>query len=181
MYYCDARQSQQKGGCERNHVELRKILPKGRGISFDRLSGRDCAVLMSHLIPSPRPSLGGMCAVDMLLAAYGDDGQALLDALGIEKVPYGGLLMSPGAIERARRERGRAPLAPPRNRIEPLPKPVRMSSRANPRGPAEPCPEPIRTAPEAREAQARTGKTRDGRLRARPLTAGTPFPRAMFG
>ena len=27
--YCDARQSQQKGGCERNHVELRKILPKG--------------------------------------------------------------------------------------------------------------------------------------------------------
>ena len=112
VYYCDARQSQQKGGCERNHVELRKILPKGRGISFDRLSGRDCAVLMSHLNSEPRPSLGGMCAVDMLLAAYGDDGRALLDALGIEKVPYGELLMSPGAIERARRERGEAPLAP---------------------------------------------------------------------
>ena len=49
VYYCDVRQSQQKGGCERNHVEVRKILPKGRGISFDRLGGRDCAVLMSHL------------------------------------------------------------------------------------------------------------------------------------
>lgn len=112
VYYCDARQSQQKGGCERNHVELRKILPKGRGISFDRLSDPDCAVLMSHLNSEPRPSLGGMCAIDMLLAAYGDDGRALLDALGIEKVPYGGLLMSPAAIERARRGRGEGPLVP---------------------------------------------------------------------
>ena len=25
VYYCDVRQSQQKGGCERNHVELRKL------------------------------------------------------------------------------------------------------------------------------------------------------------
>ena len=41
VYYCDARQSQQKGGCERNHVELRKLLPKGRGIGFDALDGRD--------------------------------------------------------------------------------------------------------------------------------------------
>lgn len=112
VYYCDARQSQQKGGCERNHVELRKILPKGRGISFDGLAGRDCAVLMSHLNSEPRPSLGGMRAIDMLLAALGDDGRALLDALGVEKVPYGELDMSVGAIEAARRERGEGPLAP---------------------------------------------------------------------
>ena len=112
VYYCDVRQSQQKGSCERNHVEVRKIPPKGRGISFDRLGGRDCAVLMSHLNSEPRPSLGGMCAIDMLLAALGDDGRALLDALGVEKVPYGELDMSVGAIEAARRERGEGPLAP---------------------------------------------------------------------
>lgn len=41
VYYCDVRQSQQKAGCERNHVELRKLLPKGRGIGFDALDGRD--------------------------------------------------------------------------------------------------------------------------------------------
>ena len=40
------------------------------------------------------------------------DTRALLDALGIEKVPYGGLLMSPAAIERARRGRGEGPLMP---------------------------------------------------------------------
>ena len=101
VYYCDVRQSQQKGGCERNHVELRKLLPKGRGISFDRLTGRDCAVLMSQLNSEPRPSLGGMCAIDMLLAALGADGRELLDALGVEKVPYGELDMTVGAIEAA--------------------------------------------------------------------------------
>ena len=112
VFYCDVRQSQQKGGCERNHVELRKILPKGRGISFDRLTGRDCAVLMSQLNSEPRPSLGGMCAIDMLLAALGGDGRALLDALGVEQVPYGELDMTVGAIEAGRRERGEAPLMP---------------------------------------------------------------------
>ena len=112
VYYCDARQSQQKGGCERNHVEVRKILPKGRGISFDRLGGRDCAVLMSHLNSEPRPSLGGMCAIDMLLAALGADGRELLDALGVEKVPYGELDMTVGAVEADRRRRGEGPLMP---------------------------------------------------------------------
>ena len=112
VYYCDVRQSQQKGGCERNHVEVRKILPKGRGISFDRLGGRDCAVLMSHLNSEPRPSLGGMCAIDMLLAALGADGRELLDALGVEKVPYGELDMTVGAVEADRRRRGEGPLMP---------------------------------------------------------------------
>ena len=112
VYYCDARQSQQKGGCERNHVELRKILPKGRGVSFDRLTGRDCAVLMSQLNSEPRPSLGGMCAIDMLLAALGADGRELLDALGVEKVAYEELDMTLEAIEAARRGRGEGPLVP---------------------------------------------------------------------
>ena len=93
-------------------TEVRKILPKGRGISFDRLGGRDCAVLMSHLNSEPRPSLGGMCAIDMLLAALGADGRELLDALGVEKVPYGELDMTVGAVEADRRRRGEGPLMP---------------------------------------------------------------------
>ncbi len=31
---------------------------------FDALTGRDCAALMSHINSEPRPSLGGMCAID---------------------------------------------------------------------------------------------------------------------
>ena len=49
VYYCDVRASQQKGGCERNHVELRKLLPKRKGISFDKLTKADCAVVTSQL------------------------------------------------------------------------------------------------------------------------------------
>lgn len=106
VFYCDVRQSQQKAACERNHVELRKILPKGCNISFDRLTERDCAVLMSHLNSQPRPSLGGMCAIDMLIAALGKVACDFLDAFGIEKIPYEELLMSIEAVEAERRKRG---------------------------------------------------------------------------
>ena len=61
---------------------------------------------MSHLNSEPRPSLGCLCAIDMLIAACGDEGQALMDALGIEKIPYEQLLMSPEAINSARQSRG---------------------------------------------------------------------------
>ncbi len=110
IYYCDVRQSQQKGSCERNHVELRKILPKGKGINFDRLNRKDCSVLMSHLNSEPRKSLGGMCAIDMFVAAYGDTARKLLEAYGIEKIAYEDLNMSPMAIEIARKERFEEPL-----------------------------------------------------------------------
>lgn len=109
IYYCDVRQSQQKGSCEKNHVELRKILPKNRGISFDRLSRKDCAVLMSHLNSEPRQSLGGLCAIDMLIAAHGDCARKLLEAYGIEKIPFENLIMSPKAIGIARRQRHEEP------------------------------------------------------------------------
>lgn len=110
VYYCDVRQSQQKGGCERNHVELRKLLPKRRGISFDDLEPADMAAAMSQLNSEPRPSMAFMAPAAALAAAFGDDGHALMDALGIEEVPYAELLMGAEALNRARRERGRGPL-----------------------------------------------------------------------
>ena len=56
--------------------------------------------------------MGGMCAIDMLLAALGADGRELLDALGVEKVAYGELDMTLEAIDAARRGRGEGPLVP---------------------------------------------------------------------
>lgn len=110
VYYCDVRQSQQKGGCERNHVELRKLLPKGRGISFDDLAGRDMAVLMSQLNSEPRPSLMGLSPLALLRTALGRDADSLMDALGIEEVRYEKLDLTTEALNRARRERGEEPL-----------------------------------------------------------------------
>jgi IS30 family transposase len=110
VYYCDVRMSQQKARCERNHVELRKLLPKGRGIPFDLLDDHDMACVMGELDSEPRPSLGGLTPVAMLRAAYGPLAEDLMDALGVEDVPYEELDLTLRAVEAERRERGEAPL-----------------------------------------------------------------------
>ena len=111
LYYCDPRQSQQKGACERNHVEVRKLLPKGRGIRFDLLTRADCALLMSQVNSEPRGCLAWATPIRALLAAFGEVARRLLDALGVEELGPGELDLTPGCIERARAERGEAPLA----------------------------------------------------------------------
>lgn len=105
VYYCDARQSQQKAGCERNHVELRKLLPKGRGIDFDALDNWDMAELMSQLNSEPRGSLLGASPIALLKAAV-PGSEDVLDALGVAEVPFDKLDMTPGALNRERKERG---------------------------------------------------------------------------
>lgn len=111
VHYCDVRQSQQKGGCERNHVELRKLLPKGRKISFDDLEARDMAVAMSQLNSEPRPSLMALSPIAMLRAADPEAAAALADALGIEEVPYRELNLTINAINQNRKEMSLPPLA----------------------------------------------------------------------
>ena len=111
LFYCDPRRSDQKGACERNHVEIRKLLPKGAGIRFDRLAPADLALAMSHVNSEPRGALGFATPARAFRAMLGEDAAALLDAYGVEDVPLGDLDLTPGLIERARAERGDAPLA----------------------------------------------------------------------
>lgn len=96
VFYCDVRQSQQKGSCERNHVELRKVLPKGT--SFDGLTRADCALLMSHVNSEPRPSLAGLSPIRMFRLAYGELAERLLDALSIEEIGPGELNLTPSLL-----------------------------------------------------------------------------------
>lgn len=109
VYYCDVRQSQQKGCCERNHVELRKMLPKGY-FAFDSLQKRDIAIVMSHLNSQPRPSLGGLCAIDMFKAQHGDVADIILEGFGVEKVSFKKLNLTSKVIDVERRKRGEKPL-----------------------------------------------------------------------
>lgn len=105
-YYCDVRQSQQKASCERNHVELRKLIPKDRGISFDKLVAQDMAVCMSHLNSEPRHSLLGATPISALRGMLPEKTNALLDALGIVEMSYGELVLTIEAVNKARRARG---------------------------------------------------------------------------
>lgn len=111
LFYCDPRRSDQKGACERNHVEIRKLLPKGRGLRFDRLVPADLALAMSHVNSEPRGALGFATPARAFRAMLGDDAAALLEAYGIEDVPIDELDLTPGLIARARAERGDAPLS----------------------------------------------------------------------
>ena len=111
LFYCDPRRSDQKGACERNHVEIRKLLPKGSGLRFDRLAPADLALAMTHVNSKPRRALGFSTPARAFKAMLGEDAAALMDAYGVEEVPIGDLDLTPGLIERARAERGDAPLA----------------------------------------------------------------------
>ena len=53
VFYCDPLAPGQKGACERNHSELRRILPKGRS-DFDAPTCADLAVAASHVNSYPR-------------------------------------------------------------------------------------------------------------------------------
>lgn len=110
LYYCDPRQSQQKGACEKNHTEIRQVLEKGM-FSFDELTRADMAVLMSHVNSNPRESLGGKSPIQMLRFVYGDgDANALLDALGIREVGRDELMLKPEILDIERAKRGEKPL-----------------------------------------------------------------------
>lgn len=109
LFYCDPMRSDQKGGCEKNHTEARRVLAKGL-FSFDLLNQADLALAMSHVNSTPRRSLLGMAPVDVFLAAYGGDGRDLLDALGVSRVAPSELLLRPSLIDRGRAERGERPL-----------------------------------------------------------------------
>ena len=110
LYYCDPRQSQQKGGCEKNHTEIRQVLEKGM-FAFDELAPGDMAVLMSHVNSNPRAALGGKSPIQMLRFVYGEeDAQALLDAFGIREVGRDELMLKPEILDIERAKRGEPPL-----------------------------------------------------------------------
>ena len=55
VFYCDPRASFQKGSAEKNHEEIRKVLPKGT--SFDNLTQKDINLMMDHINSYSRPNL----------------------------------------------------------------------------------------------------------------------------
>ncbi len=109
LFYCDPRQSQQKGACEKNHTEIRQILVKGP-LSFDELEEADLAVAMSHANSNPREALCGMSPIQMFSAAYGEEAAALLDALGVRQIPRDEIMLKPEILDIERTARGRGPL-----------------------------------------------------------------------
>ena len=97
VFYCDPLAPGQKGACERNHSELRRILPKGRS-DFDALTCADLAVAASHVNSYPRAALGGRCPVDAARALLPE---GFVDLLGVVKVPLEEVVLRPSLLPHA--------------------------------------------------------------------------------
>ena len=69
LFFCDPGKSNQKGKIEKNHVEIRKILPKGT--SFDNLTQADINKMMSHINSYKRKKLGNISPYQAFVNEYG--------------------------------------------------------------------------------------------------------------
>lgn len=94
LFYCDPRRSDQKGSCEKNHVELRKIIPKGT--SLEELTNYDMARVASHVNSYPRPSLGGLTPYALASQILP---KGLLEGLGITLIPPDEVIMTPDLLK----------------------------------------------------------------------------------
>ena len=97
VFYCDAMESNQKSQAERNHEQLRRILPKGRS-NFDALSTWDVAECCSHVNSYPSAMRASKCPFELL----GDIlPQTLLDELGLSRVAPDDVVLKPYLMKHA--------------------------------------------------------------------------------
>ena len=92
MFYCDPVKPGQKGSCEKNHVELRKILPKGT--DFDALTEWDVSVAYSHMNSYVRAGQGvaPITLASLVLPSN------LLESLVITSIPPDDVVMKPSLL-----------------------------------------------------------------------------------
>lgn len=98
LFFCDAGKSNQKGKIEKNHVELRKILPKGT--SFDNLTQQDLNLAISHINSYPRRKFNYKSSCQILKEEIGEDiFNNLLNILGYKMIDAQDVILSPKLIK----------------------------------------------------------------------------------
>ena len=89
IFYCEPRRSDQKGSCEVNHEQIRRVLPKGT--SFDNLTQEDINLLMSHINSYKRKELNDCNPIQLFSLMYG---QNILKKLNIKEIPSNDINLS---------------------------------------------------------------------------------------
>lgn len=97
VFYCDAMDSNQKSQAERNHEQLRRILPKKRS-NFDELSVWDVAECCSHVNSYPSAMRANKCPFELV---GGILPQTLLDELGLSRVAPDDVVLKPRLMKHA--------------------------------------------------------------------------------
>lgn len=94
VFYCDPQASFQKGSAEKNHEEIRKVLPKG--FSFDHLTQKDISLMMDHINSYSRPTLNDRTPHETFQFLYG--AQAI-KKLGSTLIPPNGICLKPSLLK----------------------------------------------------------------------------------
>jgi len=95
IFYCTPYSSWQKGHVENNHLNLRKVLPKGR--TFENLSQADINLMLSHVNSLARKSLNDVPAITLFETIYGKD---ILAKLGIAPISPDNVCLLPNLINK---------------------------------------------------------------------------------
>ena len=98
IFYCDPQASWQKPHVEKNHVFLRRIIPKGT--SFNVLFDQDVTVTMSHINSVPREIFGNKTPFQLFL---GEHEQQLLDLLSLFPVDPDEVVLKPSLLDLKKR------------------------------------------------------------------------------
>lgn len=93
LFYCDARHSEQKGSAEKQHVEFRKVVPKGT--SIDALSAHDIALIFSHINSTPRRSLFGMSPMQLAMEVLPKE---FFEELGLKFIDPDDITLNPSLL-----------------------------------------------------------------------------------
>jgi IS30 family transposase len=92
-YYCDPQQSQQKGACEKNHVELRKVVPKGT--SLQAMDSKTLSLICSHVNSTIRKGCGNATPFHLAFACLP---QGLFEKLGLWLIPALDVIAAPNIL-----------------------------------------------------------------------------------
>lgn len=98
LFYCNPRASYEKAECERNHVEVRRVLPKGtryhEATSFNELTQDDVSLMMSHINSYIRKGINGI-PYDLFTNEYGVD---IASLFGISRINPNDVILKPSLL-----------------------------------------------------------------------------------
>ena len=94
VFYCDPCASFQKGAAEKNHEEIRKILPQGT--SFDNLTQKEINLMMNHINSYSRPNLNDRTPYDTFKFLFGEEA---IKKLGSKLIPPNDICLKPSLLK----------------------------------------------------------------------------------
>lgn len=98
VYFCDPRRSDQKAECEKNHVEIRKVIEKGA--SLKDIGPWELSEVMSHVNSSLRLSIFGKSPIALALGVLPPE---LFDSLGYRLIAPDDVVLKPELLDTVRR------------------------------------------------------------------------------